>query len=190
MLQLKVQLIWLQKISLRQTAKPRNGSYHKENKKRLIRLKEKYISPESIYIQWQCRQTNQQCLEDTRAVILGQGQCLEGWPKRDLGNLFLDTGIHFVKFYWAVLSGYVYFSVCMLHFKKEAYITMKKIKRKINWIKIIQKLNNPKKYLHVFPLQQSTMSFTQSVWCSIDAIYGSCWNYKINHKNVFSYIRG
>lgn len=26
------------------------------------------------------------------------------------------------------------------------------------------------KYLHVLPLQQSTMSFTQSVWCSIDAI--------------------
>lgn len=63
---------------------------------------------------------------------------------------------------------------------------MEKKKKKSNWIKIFQKLNNPKKYLHVFPLQQSTMSFTQSVWCSIDAIYGSCWNYKINHKSVFS----
>lgn len=27
----------------------------------------------------------------------------------------------------------------------------------------------------VFPLQQRTMSLTQSVWCSIDAMYGSCW---------------
>lgn len=30
--------------------------------------------------------------------------------------------------------------------------------------------------LHVFPLQQRTMSLTQSVWCSIEAIYGSCYN--------------
>lgn len=29
---------------------------------------------------------------------------------------------------------------------------------------------------HVLPLQQRTMSLTQSVWCSIEAMYGSCCN--------------
>lgn len=40
-------------------------------------------------------------------------------------------GVHLAKFYWAVLSGYVYFSVCMLYFKKKAYIENGKKEKEI-----------------------------------------------------------
>lgn len=36
---------------------------------------------------------------------------------------------------------------------------------------------------HVLPLQQRTMSLTQSVWCSIEAMYGSCCNRAQKLKN-------
>lgn len=42
---------------------------------------------------------------------------------------------------------------------------------------------------HVLPLQHRTMSLTQSVWCSIDAIYGSCCKFRGDHFRLLNHQR-